>query len=661
MADRESRPAVDIAAFVAGLAGSWQNDGGYRARCPAHNDIAPSLSVNMGKEGRLIVHCHAGCDTADVLTAMGKTFADITPSTARRVVEQYPYHDHDDWSVVKYTAVRYEPKDFRILPPGLPPAAERVLYCPSAIKYSRETGTPIFVVEGEKDANALLYSSDPTPATTNVGGAGKWLPQYSEQLAGCHVKVVVDNDGPGYKHGIQVATALIGRVLSVEVLRAAPGCKDISDHLAAGHTLDELIPLEPVPTLTGVLVSEVQITSLDWAWAPYFPRGTLCLIDGDPGDGKSVLTIDLAARWSAGMAMPDGSANAFGGPVGVIMIGAEDDPATTIAPRLRAAGCRPTMVKLITGGASENVMFNLTTDLDGLEAEIVALDAKVVVIDPAPAFFDESTNTYVDASVRRALMPLAMLARRQNILILLVRHLNKGGSGKAIYRGGGSIGFIAAARAAYLVGHNPEDETQRVLAAVKNNLASNVPSLVYEVISDPTYGVARVQWHGALAANAQELLDGASPDSEGRADVQDFLRHICATESYKWADILKIGKEAGFSANALEKHRGHVLTKQFSGGIGNRGVLWGLRGGPKPQPAVPLRLESAARESQHEDATEPELDTDELKDAALAAAPLICDVCHDPDEHAMRFARPHWVVRCRAHNPITYHAQKETP
>jgi len=635
----EAQGAVDLAAFVAELPGTWQGSG-YRARCPAHNDVQPSLSINQARDGGLVIHCHAGCETKDVLAAMGKTFADLLPEP--RAVASYPYTDVSGTKLL-WTVVRYEPKDFRCHP-GLPPAEQRVLYRAPAIDYAARSGTSIYVVEGEKDVEALLSMN--VPATCNVGGAGKWLPQYSVQLTGCHVRIVADNDTPGRKHALAVAEALAGHAASVEVLRPARDCKDISDHLAAGHSLDDLLPLEPPPTLTGVMASDVQITKMDWAWHPYFPLGTLCFIDGDPGDGKSVLTIDLVSRWSAGMAMPDGQPSPFGEPVAAIMIAAEDDVAATVVPRIKAHGGRCDRIKLITAGRTEADVFNISSDLDALEAEIVAIGARIVVIDPLPAFLSGTTDANSDASVRRALGPLAAMARRLGVLVLLVRHLNKG-SGKALYRGGGSIGFIGAARAAYLVSRNPDDESQRVLAMLKNNLAPNVPTLTYRLVTDTTYEVARVEWSGALSANAQELLDGPDRENEGRADVRDFLRHVCSSEPLKWADIVQAGKDAGFSANSLERHRSGILAKVFIPGEGNRGVLWGLKDGV-PAPAQPLRLAPEPVEAEDEESDE------DAKDRQLREAPGTCDICHDPSAAVMRFGRPYWVVRCRSHNPMTF-------
>jgi putative DNA primase/helicase len=634
----EAQGAVDLAAFVAELPGTWQG-GGYRARCPAHHDVQPSLSINQARDGGLVLHCHAGCETKDVLAAMGKSFADLNP--APRAVAEYHYTDVSGTRLL-WTVVRYEPKDFRCRP-GLPPAEQRVLYQAPAIAYAARSGTPVFVVEGERDVESLLALN--VPATCNVGGAGKWLSHYSQQLSGCHVRIVADNDEPGRKHALQVAEALVGHAASVEVLRPAAGCKDITDHLRAGHSLDDLLPLEPPPSLTGVMASDVQVTKVTWAWHPYFPTGSLCFIDGDPGDGKSVLTIDLVSRWTAGMAMPDGQSSPFGEPVTAIMIGAEDDVAATIVPRIKAHGGRCDRIKLITAGRTEADVFNITSDLDALEAEIIALGARIVVIDPLPAFLHGSTDSNSDASVRRALGPLAAMARRLHVLILLVRHLNKGTS-KALYRGGGSIGFIGAARAAFLVSRNPDDETQRVLAPLKTNLAATVPTLAYRLATDSTYEVPRVEWSGALTANAQELLDGPDHAKDGRADVQDFLRHICAGEALKWTDITKYGRDAGFSAKALETHRGKVLVKQFLPGEGNRGVAWGLRDGV-PAPAPPLHLVPEPTE-------EPEETTEETKDRLLSEMPPVCEVCHDPTAPVMRFGRPHWSVRCRAHNPLTY-------
>ena len=60
-----------------------RGSGSWLACCPAHNDTHPSLSIDVGKDGRLLLHCHAGCSNLDVITAVGMSWDDLYPETDR--------------------------------------------------------------------------------------------------------------------------------------------------------------------------------------------------------------------------------------------------------------------------------------------------------------------------------------------------------------------------------------------------------------------------------------------------------------------------------------------------------------------------------------------------------------------------------------------------
>jgi hypothetical protein len=246
-------------------------------------------------------------------------------------------------------------------------------------------------------------------------------------------------------------------------------------------------------------------------------------------------------------------------------------------------------------------------------------------------------------------MPLAAIARRLGVVVILVRHLNKSTGGKAIYRGGGSIGLVGAVRAAFLIGVHPDDETARVLACVKSNLGPRPPALVYRLSEDPVFQVARIGWHGPLEASAQDLLDGPDSNQGRRRDVEEFLRYATRGGPIAWVDLVNYGKESGYTSSALLAHRNAVLEKVFVPGEGNRGVTWRQR-------AAPAGGEAPHTEAQVEQPLpaqpEPEESPEDVLDEQLRARPAVCDICgHDK---AMRFGRPHWVVRCSAHNPMTY-------
>jgi RecA-family ATPase len=132
-------------------------------------------------------------------------------------------------------------------------------------------------------------------------------------------------------------------------------------------------------------------------------------------------------------------------------------------------------------------------DLDVIRRGIERVDAKLVIVDPLMAFLSGDVDSHRDQDVRRALALLAKLAEETGAAILVVRHLNKTGGGNPLYRGGGSIGIIGAARSALLVAKHPEDERRRVLAPLKSNLAEPAPSSMF-MLTQAANGAVRVEW-----------------------------------------------------------------------------------------------------------------------------------------------------------------------
>lgn len=226
----------------------------WQTRCPAHDDRAPSLSVSEGDDRRVLLHCHAGCSGEDVLTALGLTAADLfekrngkANGKAREIVATYDYTDAE--GKLLYQVVRFEPKDFRQRKPDGAGGwewklgkVEKVPYRLPQVLAAVDAGEKIVIVEGEKDVHALEERG--VVATCNAGGAGKWKPSYSDHLRGANVAIIADADEPGRKHAAEVAESLQGIAAEVKVFEPAEGCKDVSDHLEAGHKLGDLVPLE---------------------------------------------------------------------------------------------------------------------------------------------------------------------------------------------------------------------------------------------------------------------------------------------------------------------------------------------------------------------------------------------------------------------------------
>jgi len=236
--------------------------GGGRQRsvqCPAHEDRQPSLSITDA-ETRVLVRCHRGCDTDDVLATLGLARADLfsEPRSHRggddwttwrdrcscKPVARYPYID--EHGELLYEVVRGEHKEFSQRRPDRASRsgwrwslgdARRVLYrLPDLL--AAPDSTCIFVAEGEKDVHALVAAGE--VATCNQQGAGSWRPEYAEALAGRDVLIVADRDEPGRDHAWQVLSSVRPVARFAWIVQAAEG-KDAADHLAAGHRLTELV------------------------------------------------------------------------------------------------------------------------------------------------------------------------------------------------------------------------------------------------------------------------------------------------------------------------------------------------------------------------------------------------------------------------------------
>ncbi len=230
-------------------------DGQWESRCPGHADNRASLSIGQGDDGRLLVCCHAGCETKDVLAKIGLTLSDLMPSgngdgradVKPRIVATYDYRDKN--GELLFQACRREPKGFFQRQPKSGggwawnlQGVRRILYRLPELLAADPT-EPVFVVEGEKDVDRLVGLE--LVVTCNSGGASKWRDEYNESLRGRQVVILPDNDAPGRKHGDQVARALQGVAASVKVL-ALPGLaekSDASDWLDAGGTAEELMRL----------------------------------------------------------------------------------------------------------------------------------------------------------------------------------------------------------------------------------------------------------------------------------------------------------------------------------------------------------------------------------------------------------------------------------
>lgn len=403
--------------------------GGWIAQCPAHDDRNPSLSIAAGADGRLLLHCHAGCGIRDILDALGlppaAMFTDYQPDRPgtvthlnhvrawrrpqpaaaprpkphrREKTHHWDYHDRhgaivarvvrynlvdvDTGEIAGKTFTQHAWADGRQQPNlgGL----DMPLYRLPTVLAAAMQDRPVYVVEGERDADTLAALG--LTATTCPMGAGSWRPWHTEALSGAaDVRIIADNDEPGLAHARHIADELGA---AATILLPADGCKDATEHFDAGHTLDDLVMLgEPDP---AAAVRDA-FPALDWhaLWAddseeewivePILPARRLVALYSPPKVGKSLLLLEIAVAVAQGADVLGTSPDR---PRRVLYVDFENDPKLDTRDRLKAMGHTPADLENLVV-LSFPTMAALDTPAGGAEllAAVAAYECEVVAID----------------------------------------------------------------------------------------------------------------------------------------------------------------------------------------------------------------------------------------------------------------------------------------
>jgi hypothetical protein len=329
-------------------------------------------------------------------------------------------------------------------------------------------------------------------------------------------------------------------------------------------------------------VADVVTRPVEWLWESWLPKGSMTILDGDPGLGKSQLVLDVAARVTHGWRMPPKGGDGGRALGSVLILSAEDDLQTTIKPRLLAAGADMDRIFCMSGvrihGQEEPVV--LPVDLDLVESTAVANAVVLIAFDPMVAYFGSRTDSHKDADVRRVLHRVKLLAERTGAAVLCVRHLNKTAGPAAIYRGGGSIGIIGAARAGWIVGKNPDTPGRLILAVSKSNLAPRPRSLEYSI--EQSGSVSRIGWIGECDFGPDDIVakprGKPGPKGESLAEAEAFLAKALAggpkatAELYAWAraECVSVG-----TLRRAKKEIG-VISDHIGGEDGGGNWTWRL-------------------------------------------------------------------------------------
>ncbi len=318
--------------------------------------------------------------------------------------------------------------------------------------------------------------------------------------------------------------------------------------------------------LAGITARPVK-----WRWHLWIPRGAVTMFDGNPGEAKSTIIVDLAARVTTGREWPDGASP--GDPGRVLYITGEDDVDDTILPRLLVAGGNPHLVEHLSA-------FAMPTDEMRLRRTIERMaDLRLVLIDPLYAHVDAKVKTISDVEMRQHVMtPLQRVARETGQPILVTRHNSKDTSASPLNRGAGSLGGIAgSARQVLACRSDPDDDNGRLFGVVKSSWGPGQLTLRYHVAAatldlpgwTEQNTVSRIVWDGVSKVTIDEVTQEG--DHETARNAEGYLRELLKGKvSVSSAEVAARMKAKGFGVEATRSARRRIgarLTKSsFNGG-----------------------------------------------------------------------------------------------
>lgn len=302
-----------------------------------------------------------------------------------------------------------------------------------------------------------------------------------------------------------------------------------------------------------IVMDTIKREEIKWLWKPYIPYGKITIVQGDPGEGKTIFVLKLASELSLGRCFDEDNRE----PINIIYQTAEDGLADTVKPRLEDAGADCTRVMVIDDSEE-----SLSMQDNRLERAIEQTGAKLLILDPIQAYLGDKVDMHRANETRDVTKKLAALAERTGCAVVLIGHMNKGSGAKAAYRGIGSIDFFAIARSVLLVARVPDNPDIREVAQIKNNLEHEGNTIAFQIEE------RQFNWIGEYEITADELLSGFSSGNKSTTG-EKFLKELLEkNDSFPANEIFKKGKSLGISKRTLENIKQELGIKSIRVGTG---------------------------------------------------------------------------------------------
>ena len=289
---------------------------------------------------------------------------------------------------------------------------------------------------------------------------------------------------------------------------------------------------------------DVEVEPICWLWYPFIPYGKVTIIQGDPGEGKTTLVLQIIARLTKGESIIiDENKNL---PINVIYQTAEDGLADTIKPRLLVANADCSKVLVIDDSDTPLTMRDAR-----LEQAIIETNAKLVVLDPIQGFVDMHRAN----EIRPIMKHISELAEKYKCAIILIGHMNKCSVGKSAYRGLGSIDFQAAARSVLIVGRIKDESETRVVCQTKSSLAPEAKAVAFRLSEENGF-----EWIGEYDVTADDLLSGTAKGTKKQV-AMDFLGKLLADGQMPQTEIMELAEKKGIAEKTLRNAKEALNVK----------------------------------------------------------------------------------------------------
>lgn len=301
-------------------------------------------------------------------------------------------------------------------------------------------------------------------------------------------------------------------------------------------------------------MQDIQVEKIEWLLYPFIPYGKVTIIQGDPGEGKTTLILQIIAhltvgekiKVSANSDIEDSNITT----INVIYQTAEDGLGDTIKPRLLAAGADCSKVLVIDDKDMPLTMLDIR-----LEKAICETGARLVVLDPIQGFLGADVDMHRANEISPIMKHIAELAEKYHCAIILIGHMNKCSFGKSAYRGLGSIDFQAAARSVLIVGRIKDEPEIRVVCQIKSSLAPEAKPIAFRLSDDDGF-----EWLGEYDVTVDDLLSGTAKGAKKKAAIE-FLEKTLADGQMAQNTIKRLADEKGISEKTLRNAKDALNVK----------------------------------------------------------------------------------------------------